>query len=803
LLGRTFGEYDDEYEYGESQVMIPMTRFKILAGMTWLLAAFSLLANTTVAGEPALDLFEKSIRPTLIAKCLRCHGTEKQEGGLQLDSRRGWMTGGDTGPAILPGRPSASLLLKAIRYEGDLEMPPDGKLPERTIAAFEKWVDQGAPDPREASPQPDKRRQGNLIEEGRDFWSFKPIHKPSIPPVENKTWPHTDIDRFILARLEQQGLEPVTDADTNSLVRRLYFDLTGLPPTSAQMDEFLHDPSPEEYLRLVDRLLETRHFGERWGRHWLDVVRFAESSGGGRTLLFPDAWRYRDYVIDAFNEDVPFDRFVAEQIAGDLLDFETTKEHRRNLTATAFLLLGPTNYEMQDKDILEMDIVDEQLDTIGKSMLGMTIGCARCHDHKFDPIPTRDYYALAGILKSTKFVTHDNVSAWNTVTLPLPPEEEEAVRAAEQRIESVKKELAAARARLKEGGHTDLKTDVGQLEARLKRLTADSPPRPVAMATADLAEPADIPIAIRGVTHQQGPIVKRGVLQVAAPSGFPPIATDSSGRLELAQWIVNPANPLTARVMANRVWHWLIGQGIVRTVDNFGAMGELPSHAELLDYLAATLAKEGWSVKQLVRTIVSSRVYQLSAENETNNHQADPENRLCWRMNRRRLEAEEIRDALLFVSGQLDLTYGGSSIKTGTKKEYGYQFDSVRRSVYLPVFRNRLPEIFEVFDFSDPNVQGGRRTTSTIAPQALLLMNHPFVIQQSRLAAARLQGENNFSAPDLLEHAYRQVLGRGPSERETAAGLAFLEHGDGANIDHRCAMLYQTLFQSIDFRYLN
>ena len=405
----------------------------------------------------SLELFEKHVRPALIDQCIRCHGPEKQQGGLRLDSREWLYKGGDSGAVITPGDPADSILFQAVEYEDPaLEMPPRGRLPEATIAAFKSWIELGAVDPRESmSGDEENANDGSSppsVEEGRRFWAFQPLADHPVPKIADDDWSQTDIDRFVFASLHSAGLKPTFEADKETLLRRVYFDLTGLPPTADDITHFVSDQSPDAYANLVDRLLDSPQFGERWGRHWLDVVRFAESSGGGRTLMFPNAWRYRDYVIEALNADMPYDQFVREQIAGDLLPHDDWKDHRRKMTATAFLLLGPTNYELQDKDVLEMDVVDEQIDTIGKAMLGMTIGCARCHDHKFDPIPTEDYYALAGILKSTKAMIHSNVSTWNKETLPVSPEEEAILREKERAIKALQSELDAAKAAFKKLG---------------------------------------------------------------------------------------------------------------------------------------------------------------------------------------------------------------------------------------------------------------------------------------------------------------------------------------------------------------
>lgn len=940
-----------------------------------LLPAFALMAAVAAGDQTeSLEIFEKEIRPALLEHCVRCHGEKKQQGGLRLDYREGWEQGGDSGPAINAGD-SASLLLEAIRYEtGGFEMPPKGKLPEKTIKSFEKWVLLGAADPR-SNPIAEPTTAAPSVEEGREFWSFRPVVSPPVPKTMDQGWAANPIDQFILSKLETAGLRPTTEASKYALIRRLSFDLTGLPPTPEQIQAFCQDESPDAYEQVVDRLLDSKHFGERWARHWLDVVRYAESSGGGRTLLFPDAWRYRDYVIEAFNQDRPYNRFLQQQIAGDLLVADDWMQRRENLIATAFLLLGPTNYEMQDKDILEMDVVDEQLDTIGKAIMGMTIGCARCHDHKFDPIPTHDYYALAGILKSTNSLIHSNVSSWNTVELPLPPGQEEKLRQQEQertRLESAHREALAAyekaggktkktiasvkantlpgivvddanaertgiwkestsiaqyvgdhyihdetsdkgekrvtyRPKLPEegryevlvsysassnrstkvpirvhhkngvstvtinqrkrpeiqglltsigsfefsagdaslvsistGGTEDgvviadsvvffqpgtiddfkpeqtnasnrgelkrLKAGVDRLAAELKEFKGSMLERPLAMAAQDIASPEDIPIAIRGVASQHGPIASRGFLQIANWTSKPTaLPTSESGRQQLANWITDPRHPLTARVMANRVWYWMLGKGIVSSVDNFGTMGEPPTHPELLDYLASRFLENEWSVKQLIREIATSKTYRMASTADGSGSLIDPENSLYWRRDRKRLRAEDIRDAILFVAGSLDESQGGSGIKPGTKIEYGYKFTSDRRSIYLPVFRNTLPEVFEVFDFADPNIQRGSRTTSTVASQALWMMNHPFVLKQSRLAAKKQLADHRSEVAQWVGQATFEVLGRPATETERTilTGLVADDTKDREEVSTSLALIYQTLFQCIDFRYLD
>ncbi len=785
--------------------------------------AFSLSPGFLSADSPTakqsqaeLDFFESKIRPVLIEHCYSCHSAEAEEveGGLLLDTRAGIRRGGESGPTVVPSKPTESLLVSAIRYES-FEMPPEQKLPPNVVKDFEQWIAHGAIDPRDGDAV--TRDAGIDLEEGRKFWAFQPPRAQSPPAVSDQSWPQTEIDRFVLAKLESQGMQPASDADRQTLLRRIYYALIGLPPTPQELDDFVTDgaTTTEAVARAVDRLLASELFGERWGRHWLDVVRYADSSGGGRSTLFPHAWRYRDYVIDAFNDDLPFDEFVREQLAGDLMESTDWQQRRRRLTATAFLVLGPTNFELQDKDVLEMDIADEQVDTLGKAFMGMTLGCARCHDHKFDPIPTRDYYAMAGIFKSTVTVQHDNVSACNTAKLPLSPDDEAATEQFDAEMAKLLDQRSELEAKLKHAKSKSSKDDpptqslaqdlyrkqMKSLQGKIKTLKAGKPNAPIAMAVADKDEPDDIPLAIRGVVHNQGAIVPRGVLQVCDTAEFPDILSDASGRMELAQWLTSPSHPLTARVAVNRVWHWLMGQGLVRTVDNFGSTGERPSHPELLDYLAHRFVEEGWSVKQLIREIMLSRTYRMSTARDASAIETDPDNRWLSHMNRQRLDAESIRDTLLLIAGELDSSAGGPAIAKGTKIEYGYVFKSKRRTVYLPIFRNRLPQLMEVFDFADPNIQLGSRNSSTTVPQAHFLMNNPFMLEVSDAAANRLLARSELDETQRLRFAFHQVLGRGPSEVELQLAESLLEEGSDQSTNW--SMLYQTLFQSIDFRYLN
>ncbi len=781
------------------------------------LAAISIEGRCIAADDKGVEFFERKIRPVLVQHCYECHSTrvDSPEGGLRLDSRDGLLKGGDSGPAVVPRNVDESLLIQAIRHEGpEMPPPPKSKLPGTVIRDFEEWVRSGAGDPR---TEPDRTIRGAPdVEAGRRFWSFQPVREAVIPPVRDADWPIDAIDNFVLSRLESQDLAPTKAAGRQTLVRRLTFDLIGLPPSPAEIDAFVRDESADALSKLVDRLLASPHFGERWGRHWLDVARFAESSGGGRSMLFPEAWRYRDYVVQSFNDDKPCDRFLTEQIAGDLLPHDTPDQRAEQLIATGFLVLGPYNYEEQDKAVLEMDVVDEQIDTLGRAVLGMTLGCARCHDHKFDPVPTRDYYALAGIFRSTRWLEHDNVSRWTEFALPVSPPLETVLAAHDQKVQALQAEIDALKSRLAsasgDGSSTvnastafakGGKNNLAALQKKLKSITDTAPYRPAAMAVHDAENITDCAICVRGSVHDRGEVAPRGFLQVATTGPMPALPRNQSGRRELAAWLTDAANPLTARVYVNRVWHHLMGAGLVRTVDNFGVAGETPSHPELLDHLAVHFQKHGWSTKHLIRTIVLSRSYQLAFTDNPSAAALDPENRLLWRANRKRLEAECLRDAMLAVSGSLDATMGGPTIRGLTRsdkagnpsREYDYVFDDARRSVYTPVLRNRLPEIFEAFDFADPNQTIGARAASTTPAQALVLMNDPFVLEQARQAAQHLLTLPDLSDEQRLESAYRASLGRSPTAREKELHL-----GQRADVDWES--VFHALFGSVEFRYI-
>lgn len=933
-------------------------------------ASLCIVRTQVAADDQRLEFFEKRIRPVLVEHCYQCHAADARNvrGGLLLDSRAGTLAGGDSGPAVVPGEPEESLLLSALRHES-FEMPPEKKLPDSVIADFETWIQQGAVDPREGGVAM-KRQQIDLLA-GRTFWSFQPIESPS-PPETDSSWPESAIDQFIAQRFSEQGLSAAADAGSDQILRRLYFVLIGLPPEPDEIRQFRlawDTDRATAIAEVADRLLESPRFGERWGRHWLDVTRFAESSGGGRSLMFPHAWRFRDYVIQSFASDKPFDVLIREQIAGDLLAHESDEQFNEQRCGSAYLALGPTNYELQDKELLRMEVVDEQIDTVGRTFLGMTLGCARCHDHKFDPVPTREYYALAGIFSSTQSLVPGNVSGyvttalrseahrnamaqWNrtnqqlleetkelqrrtgTSTLPkkggVDPDRLPGIVVDDTQAEFTGRwikskslqpwvgagyrhdgddrsgQAATFRTKLPEPGVYEVRlshnyqpgrcrgvavsvrhaqgtsqvfvdqsqapadrlfSSLGQYEFEAEtpavvtidaeqsqsghiivdavqflpvsdqRKPADSqdraqllqrlktaqnefdqhqkakPELPVTMSVADQEAPEDGHIHIRGGVRNLGESVPRGFLSVASQrvdedgrALSVEIADGTSGRLELADWIASPSNPLTTRVYVNRVWMHVIGEGLVRTPDNFGQTGQLPTHPQLLDYLASTfVTADQWSTKRLIRRLVTSHVFRLSSDSPD---AADPENLYLARGFRRQLDAEAVRDSMLQISGQLDLsvTSGLTIEKLSTydgSYRHGEQVQRLR-SVYVPFLRNAVLETLDVFDVANPNVVSGRRNQTVLPGQALYLMNSPFVRQQAKLAADAFLAEHSGESRDRiqdLEDAWLLVLGRSPDAEETALMLPLLS--DDQSPQQAWTAIFQALLGSIDFRFVD
>ncbi|MEZ5404283.1 MAG: PSD1 and planctomycete cytochrome C domain-containing protein [Bryobacteraceae bacterium] len=1047
-------------------------------------------AVATCAGQ---DLFEKEVRPLLIARCYACHSAASNPpmGGLRVDSREALLKGGARGPSIVPGKPAEGFLLAAVRHADDnLKMPPGSKLKDAEIAALAKWVEAGAPwGASAAAPAP------------KQFWSFVPPSEPAIPPVKNAAWAKSPLDAFILAGLEAKGLTPAPPAAKRALIRRATYDLTGLPPTPTEVQAFLDDNTPEAFARVVDRLLASPRYGERWGRHWLDVARYADSNGLDENLVYKNAFRYRDYVIAAFNKDKPYDQFVHEQLAGDLLppaaDLATRFER---WTATGFLSLGAKMLAEDDPVKMQMDIVDEQLDTAGRAFLGLTLGCARCHDHKFDPITTADYYGLAGIFKSSKTMENFKVVAkWHEYVL-APPDDIAKLEAHLARIEAKTKEIGkltssenkrlVAEARTKggaymlaagdvlrheksglrpvprdtsgavaiaagsfasgnanrelaraaanvpkdakgpffaeyevtlpaaglyqvdlleqekgrgtpdlyvngvlmsngaeaisnraaspdaggwtvegifpfqngkntirfehksrfaffeklrvapnqlpagaeppettaqiarrygvrpgflaqwvdhirrsqgaphsifyawnawESGKYDLtgwtspaaelfagftpsnrtelagryqdlyekaasgdvagalkaiheplyekfgpfrapdgireyypaaaETAIAKLESERKALEESTPDYPRAMGVREGDKAEDIPIHIRGSHWSLGKVTPRHFPASLAGGVQPTLGENQSGRLQFAQWLTRRDNPLTARVMANRIWRWHFGRGIVGSTDNFGRLGEAPSNQPLLDWLSLRFIDAGWSIKAIHRTIMLSNTYRMGTNYNAPAAEIDPENRLLWRANRRRLEVEPMRDGIMAVSGSIDFHMGGSLLNykdrqyvANTAKGGDVDYDRNLRAVYIPVVRSSMYDVFRAFDLADPSTGNGDRGSTVVAPQALFMMNGSVMLRHSRVMAENLLARPGDDAARIRE-AYERAYARPPSPAEIDRGLTFLARIDEAlknretNQTLRRTLAWQSLCKALlsasEFIYLN
>jgi hypothetical protein len=817
--------------------------FRRAISFTLAIAGVVFCAANGAAGEPALTpeettFFEQKIRPLLIERCYQCHSQAKQvKGGLKLDSRKGWQKGGDTGPAIVPGKPDESLLVTAIRYnDADLRMPPAGKLAEAEIALLEEWVQRGAPDSRDDST-PGAPSSANSAA-ARTHWAYQPLREAATPAIRRGDWPLGDVDRFILAALEEKGLAPAPDADRYTWLRRVTLDLTGLPPTSAEIEAFVDDKSPHAWERVVDRLLASRAFGERWARFWLDLVGYADQIGSANNVPAEHAWRYRDYVIRAMQADKPFDQFIREQLAGDMLTAGSIEERQDQLTATGFLVLGNVNIVEADKLQMRMDLVDQQIEKVGKAFLGMTLNCVRCHDHKFDPVTLSDYYGLAGIFASTDSTYKEERGVWSSVLKAQLPEtleqftrRETARRAHDRKVAMVRGERTIAEAHLKEleslikaarenaappasGARplAELEKDAAELAGKLKAIEQQllhlaylQPAPPLAFSVRESTEIADARMQVRGNPHVLGAPLPRGFVEVATHGSVPVIGNSESGRLQLADWLANAASPLVARVTVNRLWQRLLGRGIVASVDYFGVRGEAPTHPELLDHLARQFIRDGWSQKRLIKSLVLSRTYRQGAEGDEASRQAladDPDNRLYWRMSPRRLDAEMLRDAVLAISGSLEECVGGPALAPEFIENVGgldpkdvnpisfsltkFRADQQRvRSIYLPVVRSseqRGPaDVLNFFDFAQPARLTGDRPTTAVASQALFLLNSPLLEDASqKLAAELLKDAALMTDGARLGALYLRVINRLPTSDESDAASDFLSSASSA-----------------------
>jgi hypothetical protein len=723
--------------------------------------------------------FENKIRPVLAQNCYKCHSTDavKIKGGLRLDSRDAVRQGGDSGPAIVPGDPEKSLLIKAVRYtDPELQMPPKGeRLTAQQIADLVTWVRMGAPDPRDGVAVAGGKKQ-----DAASHWAFQPVREVQPPAPRDPAWAKNPIDAFIAGRLDEEGLKPSPPADRRSLVRRVYFDLIGLPPTPEEVDAFANQATPAALADLVERLLARPQYGERWARHWLDVARYSDTKGEIKrqrdTPLFPFAWTYRDYVIRAFNDDKPYDKFIIEQLAADRL--VTAGRDKSVLAALGFLTLGE---RFQNN---ENDIINDRIDVVTKGMLGLTVTCARCHDHMFDPIPTKDYYSLRGIFASS----HE------PKVLPLigaDPTHDPDYAAFYQQRTNLQQQLDALVPNFRKGDaqkRRELLRERNQLQNQIDALELTHPGAPPrAHVLVDNDNPKDSPVFVRGEADNKGEIVPRRFLECLAGPNRKPY-TQGSGRLELAHAIASKTNRLTARVMVNRIWQHHFGVGLVTTPDDFGAMGSPPSHPELLDFLAAYFMEHGWSIKAMHRLILSSETYQQSSDNNPRHAQIDPFNRLLWRQNLRRLEFEPFRDALLALGGKLDTNLYGKPVPLAMAKGRNFRAAVVlepshrpqdigyttRRTIYGYIDREDLPEVFNHFDFANPEMSNGRRYETTVPQQALYVMNSPLVVEQARNVVERPDVTACATEEDKIKRLYNIIYQRLPGADELRLGHEFL-----------------------------
>jgi len=759
-------KYFAEHTHRIEDSVFTRRQFLSRCGMGFGALSLALSISSAVAAQPTpaeRDFFENKIRPILAHDCYKCHSqqAEKVKGGLLLDSREGVLKGGNTGPAVIPFNPDKSLLIQAVRYTNeDLQMPPKGeKLSAAQVADLVTWVKMGAPDPR-AGPISGIAK----IASGKDHWAFQPVKRPSAPEVKEKEWIKTPVDAFILSKLEENGMKPSPAADKRALIRRATFDLIGLPPTPAEVKDFLDDTSADAFGAVVDRLLASPHYGERWGRYWLDTARYADTKGERKQkkedFRYPFAWGYRDYVIRSFNQDKPFNIFVTEQIAADRLP--ATQDQAR-LTALGFLTLG--NHFNDNNN----DIINDRIDVVTKGFLGLTVTCARCHDHKFDPIPTKDYYSLRGIFASCTEPELDPVVSKIEYT-PDFVDYQKQITALETEKKTVEAELKALRGK---GGkiqetRKQLQNKDKQFASKIASLELTHPGAPMrAPVLVDRPKPADSAVFIRGEAENKGEIAPRRFLEVLSGPVRQPFR-NGSGRLELAQAIASKNNQLTARVIVNRIWLHHFGEGFVTTPDDFGTQSVPPSHPELLDYLASRFMDENWSIKKLHRLIMLSSVYQQSSANNPRYAQADPNNRLLWRANIRRLEFEALRDSLLAIGGKLDLTMWGKPVDLSTEPY------STRRTIYGFINRNNLAEVLNYFDFANPDFSTGKRYETTVPQQALFLMNSPLVVEQARNLVSRPDFQSLTDEASRIQMLYELIYQRLPETAEIKLGFEFM-----------------------------
>ncbi len=912
------------------------------------------------------EFFEKKVRPLLIANCAKCHNPNAKVAELDLTTAEGFARGGESGPLINKEHPEESRLLKVIGYDDKLKMPPSGKMKDADLAVIAEWVKAGAHWPNakaivaETKTAPKSTRE--FTDEEKKFWAYQPLANPAVPKVKNSAWVKSPIDAFILAKLEEKNLQPAPPADKLTLLRRATYDLTGLPPTETEIKDFLADTSPTAFEKVVERLLASPRYGEKWGRHWLDVARYADSTGNDEDHRYPFAWKYRDYVIEAFNDDLPFNQFIREQIAGDLLPSQDGNEvNRRGIIATGFLALGPKAVAQQDKTKMLYDVYDEQVDVTSKAFLGMTLACARCHNHKFDALLTKDYYSMINIFASTRSFRNPDSHVSGVLEKPLVPKTEwekyqtarKELQAKQQRaqteleeiVDSVRepaaKQFAPRMAEFMLAAHKvyagEAKTEdvaaqttlpvevvnrwvkflkpgdltpqhllewrnassdklaevaqnyqrqfqtrlnewlekmakwraaekaadpgqkksvsgkpafeagddrffhgvyfagdgpfgvsakdktrfsveqnqrIAELQKEIETLKKSAPAEPELACAIEEGEPVAQKVFVRGDYNSPGE---------EAPKAFPAILSTfdtkpnftGSGRLQLAEWLTQPEHPLTTRVIVNRVWQWHFGEGLVRTPDNFGVTGDKPSHPELLDFLSREFVKRGWSVKTMHRLLMLSSAYQMASNNTDLADNADNDNRLLTRFNRRRLSVEELRDGLLAIDGSIDLTMGGTLQKgRGTDGENNQGRLSLnpeklnRRTVYIPLRRANLPTLLNLFDFGDATSMTGKRLLTNVSTQALFWLNSEFLTDRSATLAKALLADPSLNDSTRVESLYRRVLNRQAEKSELEQALKYIavfkQKSSGENADAKAwQSLCRVLMASNDFLYVD
>ncbi|HEV2688889.1 MAG TPA: PSD1 and planctomycete cytochrome C domain-containing protein [Bryobacteraceae bacterium] len=765
------------------------TRITISTASIAALLCVPLPSQTPPPQQPNAEetaFFERNIRPIFATHCYGCHSSklDKPMSGLLLDSRAGIARGGKSGaPIVVPGKPDESLLIVAVRRANkDLQMPPGAALEPYEIGNLVAWIKMGAPDPRTGSVPPAAPVSTIDWEKARQHWSFRPVQDPQ-PPATTGEWNASPVDRFIKAKLDEKKLTPQPRAAKLSLIRRVTYDLTGLPPTLEDIDVFVKDTTPAAFEKVVDRLLASQQYGERWGRHWLDVVRYADTAGDNADFPVPSMSRYRNWVIAAFNRDMPYDQFVRDQIAGDILAAKADlaakdkEAWQAKNVATSYL----NNSRRFGSRAAEMYLtLDDTIDNLGKGFLGLSVGCARCHDHKFDPIPSTDYYALYGIFKSTNYA-HPGTEIYPHTYgfVALNPDQAPVLKKWETDLSGLDNHIEDMKAgKIKFATEDEKRKAEQDDQAKLRRLTNQYPNLPKAYAVTE-GKAENARLMIKGEPRSLGPEVPRGFLTILGGQKLPP-DEKGSGRLELADWIADPKNPLTARVIVNRVWAWHFGRGIVATPDDFGARGEPPSHPELLDYLTSRFIESGWSIKKLHKLIVLTRAYQMASGDNPKNAAIDSKNAYLWKFNRRRLDAEELRDSILAISGNLDLAPAAEP-PFPPEMQWRYtqhtpfiaNYETNKRSVYLMQQRIRRQPFLDIFDGADPNSVTGLRPVTTTALQALYTMNDPFFHQQADTLAVRIGMAYNTNA-DRLRYAYRLIYGRVPAPDEIKDDIQFL-----------------------------